>query len=152
MNIDSLKEVVSQEINQILLEQQYVDLLSEVEEINEGLVDFIKKKYSEFKKSRVRDAEEEEALETLIALFSSQNLDVLFRQWEDTDDRERALIDKFVNDELEKPTLSELLDGISEAYESFRQEKDDTKKVEKLQAVRSGYQLAALKVNQALKK
>ena len=152
MNIDSLKEVVSQEINQILLEQQYVDLLSEVEEINEGLVDFIKKKYSEFKKSRVRYAEEEEALETLIALFSSQNLDVLFRQWEDTDDRERALIDKFVNDELEKPTLSELLDGISEAYESFRQEKDDTKKVEKLQAVRSGYQLAALKVNQALKK
>ena len=152
MNIDSLKEVVSQEINQILLEQQYVDLLSEVEEINEGLVDFIKKKYSEFKKSRVRAAEEEAALETLIALFSSQNLDVLFRQWEDTDDRERALIDKFVNDELEKPTLSELLDGISEAYESFRQEKDDTKKVEKLQAVRSGYQLAALKVNQALKK
>ena len=152
MNIDSLKEVVSQEINQILLEQQYVDLLSEVEEINEGLVDFIKKKYSEFKKSRVRDAEEEEALETLIALFSSQNLDVLFRQWKDTNDRERALIDKFVNDELEKPTLSELLDGISEAYESFRQEKDDTKKVEKLQAVRSGYQLAALKVNQALKK
>lgn len=152
MNIDSLKEVVSQEINQILLEQQYVDLLSEVEEINEGLVDFIKRKYSEFKKSRVRDAEEEEALETLIALFSSQNLDVLFRQWKDTDDRERALIDKFVNDELEKPTLSELLDGISEAYESFRQEKDDTKKVEKLQAVRSGYQLAALKVNQALKK
>ena len=148
MNIDSLKEVVSQEINQILLEQQYVDLLSEVEEINEGLVDFINK----FKKSRIRAAEEEAALETLIALFSSQNLDVLFRQWEDTDDRERALIDKFVNDELEKPTLSELLDGISEAYESFRQEKDDTKKVEKLQAVRSGYQLAALKVNQALKK
>ncbi len=148
MNIDSLKEVVSQEINQILFEQQYVDLLSEVEEINEGLVDFINK----FKKSRIRAAEEEAALETLIALFSSQNLDVLFRQWEDTDDRERALIDKFVNDELEKPTLSELLDGISEAYESFRQEKDDTKKVEKLQAVRSGYQLAALKVNQALKK
>ncbi len=128
MNIDYLKEVVSQEINQILLEQQYVDLLSEVEEINEGLVDFIKKKYSEFKKSRIRDSEEEEALETLIVLFSSQNLDVLFRQWKDTDDRERALIDKFVNDELEKPTLSELLDGISEAYESFRQEKDDTKK------------------------
>ena len=152
MNIDSLKEVVSQEINQILLEQQYVDLLSEVEEINEGLVDFIKKKYSEFKKSRVRYAEEEEALETLIALFSSQNLDVLFRQWEDTDDRERALIDKFVDDKLKKPTLSELLDGISEAYESFRQEKDDTKKVEKLQAVRSGYKLAARKVNQALKK
>ena len=152
MNIDSLKEVVSQEINQILLEQQYVDLLSEVEEINEGLVDFIKKKYSEFKKSRVRAAEEEAALETLIALFSSQNLDVLFRQWEDTDDRERALIDKFVNDELEKPTLSELLDGISEAYESYRQEEDDTKQFEKLQAVKSAYELAALKVNQALKK
>ena len=148
MNIDSLKEVVSQEINQILLEQQYVDLLSEVEEINEGLVDFINK----FKKSRVRAAEEEAALETLIALFSSQNLDVLFRQWEDTDDRERALIDKFVNDELEKPTLSELLDGISEAYESYRQEEDDTKQFEKLQAVKSAYELAALKVNQALKK
>ena len=148
MNIDSLKEVVSQEINQILLEQQYVDLLSEVEEINEGLVDFINK----FKKSRVRYAEEEEALETLIALFSSQNLDVLFRQWEDTDDRERALIDKFVDDKLKKPTLSELLDGISEAYESYRQEEDDTKQFEKLQAVKSAYELAALKVNQALKK
>tara|TARA_Y100000114_G_scaffold57844_1_gene52951 strand:- start:1410 stop:1856 length:447 start_codon:yes stop_codon:yes gene_type:complete len=148
MNIDSLKEVVSQEINQILLEQQYVDLLSEVEEINEGLLDFIKK----FKKSRALAAEEEAALETLIALFSSQNLDVLFRQWEVTDDRERALIDKFVDDKLKKPTLSELLDGISEAYESYRQEKDDTKQFEKLQAVRSAYELAAFKVNQALKK
>ena len=148
MNIDSLKEVVSQEINQILLEQQYVDLLSEVEEINEGLLDFIEK----FKKSRARAAEEEAALETLIALFSSQNLDVLFRQWEDTDDRERALIDKFVDDKLKKPTLSELLDGISEAYESLRQEKDKTKQAEKLLAVSRAYELAARKVNQALKK
>ena len=148
MNIDSLKEVVSQEINQILLEQQYVDLLSEVEEINEGLLDFIRK----FKKSRARAAEEEAALETLIALFSSQNLDVLFRQWEATEDTERALIDKFVDDELKKPTLSELLDGISEAYESLRQEKDKTKQAEKLLAVRNAYQLAARKVNQALKK
>ena len=148
MNIDSLKEVVSQEINQILFEQQYVDLLSEVEEINEGVLDFIEK----FKKSRARAAEEEAALETLIALFSSQNLDVLFRQWEDTDDRERALIDKFVDDKLKKPTLSELLDGISEAYESLRQEKDKTNQAEQLLAVSRAYELAARKVNQALKK